>query len=344
MMTRASIDQAQPMKVQAGRYGKLFGSAADREVLSRDPDYRAVLIDECSMVTPENSMKWERLRPEPNGFFFDNADWLVDFATASELSVHGHTLVWHRQLPAWLDDSMNSGNAEKVLIDHIETVAGRYAGRMHSWDVVNEVIAPEHDRSDGLRLTPWLKHLGPDYIDLAFHTAAAADPNAILVYNDFGLDYDDHHSETKRQHVLDLLAGLLAKNAPMQALGLQAHLSADLPPNFKALDQFLHDIADLGLDVMITELDVSDQALPKDIALRDCLVADTYRAFLDVVTRHEHVISITVWGLSDRYTWLNEFAPRDDGEPVRPLPLDDDMNRKPAWAAISETLGSIGRQ
>ncbi|MGI9492093.1 MAG: endo-1,4-beta-xylanase [Geminicoccaceae bacterium] len=340
----APLLPAPPLKIQARQLGKMFGSAADRDLLSADADYRAVLIEECSMITPENSMKWERLRPDPDRFFFDDADWLVDFAADHDLSIRGHTLAWHLQLPAWLDQVMDHGNAEKILINHIETVAGRYAGRIHSWDVANEIIAVEHGRSDGLRLTPWLNYLGPDHVDLAFRTAAAADPDAILVYNEIGLEYGDETGWIKRQHVLDLLSGLVAKGTPVQALGLQAHLSAESPPDFKSLDQFLRDVADLGLDVMITELDVSDQTLPKDIEVRDCMVAEIYRAFLDVVIAHDHVISITVWGLSDRYSWLTEFGQREDGEPTRPSPLDHEFNKKPAWHAISETFASAGRR
>lgn len=341
---RKTIESTPPLRAQAKQAGKIFGSAADRDLLVMDANYKAVLLDECSMITPENSMKWERLRPDPDRFYFDDADWLVDLATDHGLSVHGHNFVWHMQLPPWFANQVNSDNAENILVNHIETVAGRYAGRIHSWDVVNEAIAVEHGRPDGLRLTPWLDYLGPDHIELAFQTAAAADPDAILVYNEIGLEYGDELGKAKRQHVLDLLRGLIAKGTPVQALGLQAHLSADLPPDFRSLDLFLKDVAELGLDVMITELDVSDQALPKDIKVRDCMVAETYRAFLDVVAAHDHVISITVWGLSDRYSWLTEFAPRADGEPPRPSLLDHDLNKKPAWHAVSETIASAGRR
>ncbi len=342
--TYSATNQTASLKDQAKQLGKMFGSAADRNILSQDSNYRKLLIEECSMITPENSMKWERIRPDYDRFFFDDADWLVDLAASHQMLVHGHNFVWHKQLPAWFDDKVTTGNMEKILVEHIETVAGRYAGRMHSWDVVNEVIAVEHGRPDGLRLTPWLEHLGPDHIELAFRTAAAADPHARLVYNEIGLEFNDDLSASKRSYVLDLLSGLLAKGTPVQALGIQAHLAADLPLDFKSLDRFLSDVAKLGLDVMITELDVSDQALPKDVGVRDRMVAETYRAFLDVVAAHEHVISITVWGLSDRYSWLTEFAPRDDGTPNRPLLLDGDLNRKLAWHAASEALTSASQQ
>ena len=330
-----------PLKDQAAHIKKLFGTAADQDVLDPPSDYSAALLNECAMVTPENSMKWERLRPTPTTYDFSKADWLVDYADANGLEVHGHTLVWHLQLPKWFDEHVHRDNAERELIAHVETVAGRYAGRLRSWDVVNEAINPEDGRHDGLRLTPWLRFLGTDYIDQAFRIAEATDPSAQLVYNDFGLEYDDDVCEARRRHVLDLLTGLVAGGTPIHALGIQAHLDADYPRSFTRLDRFLSDVADLGIDVMITELDVADQTLPQDIEMRDCLVADTYRAFLETVAAHDHVVSIAVWGLSDRYSWLNEFTPRADGHPNRPLPLDDQLNRKAAWYAISDTLASI---
>lgn len=338
---RHDSDGLLPLKDQAARSKKLFGTAADQDALTASPDYRAALLTECAMVTPENSMKWERLRPTPTTYDFSKADWLVDYASTHGLQVHGHNLVWHLQLPAWFDQHVHRDSAEKELISHIETVAGHYAGRLRSWDVVNEAIEPEDGRDDGLRITPWLRFLGAGYIDKAFRIAASADPAARLVYNDYDLEYDDDMCELRRRHVLDLLTGLVASGTPIHTLGIQAHLETDYPRSFKGLNWFLGEIADLGLDVMITELDVSDQTLPPDVEKRDCAVADMYKAFLETVAVHDHVVSIAVWGLSDPYSWLNEFRPRDDGLPPRPLPLDDQMNRKAAWHAISDVLKSI---
>ncbi len=326
------------LKDQAARRGLLIGTAADRDTLFASPTYRQAIRRECTLLTPENSMKWERLRPAPEVYDFTKADWLVDFAASHGLLVHGHTLVWHSQLPPWVDAWTRRDHAETAMIDHIEKMVGRYAGRLRSWDVVNEAIDPGDGRADGLRLTPWLQHLGPAYIDVAFQVAAAADPKALLVYNELGLAYDDEDGARRRGHLLDLLSRLIAKETPVHAVGIQAHLSADRPPSFEGLDQFLGEIASLGLKVMITELDVSDQTLPDDMALRDCLVAATYSAFLETVLRHSSVVSIGTWGLSDPHSWLNEFAPRADGLPPRPLPLDAAMTRKPAWLAIWDAL------
>jgi endo-1,4-beta-xylanase len=328
----------QPIKVQAEQHGLLFGTAAHRAVLTENPRYAAMVIAECSMITPEDSMKWERIRPEPDGFDFENADWLVNFADQNGLLVHGHTLAWHLQMPPWFDEVANRRNAEKLLTGHIETLVGRYAGGVRSWDVVNEAIAPEDDRGDGLANTPWVRFLGPGYIDLAFRTAAAADPDAILVLNDYGVEYPDDYSELRRSHLLDLLTGLVASGTPVHALGVQSHLFADRAPDFERFERFLADVAALGLDIMITELDARDHGLPADETARDCLVAETYRAFLDVVMATPSLRSLAVWGLSDRYSWLNYMESRDDGESMRPLPLDSNLQRKPAWNAISRAI------
>lgn len=329
---------AKSLKEQAAQRGLLFGTAADRDSLEHDEPYAEALLSECAMVTPENSMKWERLRPSPKSFDFENADWLVDFAETGGLLVHGHALVWHLQNPNWLDGHLDASNAEAVMSRHIDTVAGRYARRVRSWDVVNEAVDPDAGRGDGLRPSPWLEHLGPGYIDLAFHQAAEADPRAILVYNDFGIEYEGRWFEDRRRTLLDLLTGMVARGVPVDALGIQSHLSAGLSPDFRRFGRFITDVTDLGLDLMITELDVRDHTLPADIAERDCRVASTYQAYLDVVLDQDRLRSLAVWGLSDRYSWLNEFEPRDDGLPVRPLPLDRDMKRKPAWNAIANTL------
>lgn len=221
----------------------------------------------------------------------------------------------------------------------------RYAGKIHSWDVVNEIIQPKDGRRDNLRITPWLQLLGPNYIDLAFRLTAAADPKALLVYNEYGLDYDNPEQETKRTAVLKLLERLRAKSVPIHALGIQAHLSpGDNKFNPKKLRQFLHHVAGLGLKILITELDVVDKKLPRDIKVRDRIIAAVYEDYLSTVLEEKAVIAVITWGLSDRYSWLNEFEPRPDRAPVRPLPLDAQMQRKLAWNAIARAFDNAPKR
>jgi len=201
--------------------------------------------------------------------------------------------------------------------------------------VVNEAIEPQDGRSDNLRKTPWLELLGADYIKLAFQVAAEADPNALLVYNDYGLEYDTAEHDAKRSAVLKLLERLKTQGAPIHAFGMQSHLQGhETRLNPEKLRRFLADIASLGLKILVTELDVVDSGLPADVATRDRIVASVYEDYLNVVLDEPAVFAVLTWGLSDRYTWLSQFNPRSDGLPVRPLLLDDQLNRKLTWNAM----------
>jgi endo-1,4-beta-xylanase len=275
----------------------------------------------------------------PRQFDFSAVDALVEFAASNKLLFRGHNLVWHNCLPDWYQEVVNSHNAEQILVNHVQTVVGRYAGKVHSWDVVNEAIEPKDNRSDRLRRTPWVEFLGPSYVDLAFRVAAAADPQAMLIYNDYGLEYDTPEHEAKRDAVLTLLQQLKAQGTPVHGFGMQSHLYAHITRfNPEKLRRFLADVASLGLKILVTELDVVDRDLPADITVRDRIVASAYEDYLDVVLDEPAVIAVLTWGLSDRYTWLSESQPRSDGLPVRPLPLDENMNRKLAWNAIARAF------
>jgi endo-1,4-beta-xylanase len=317
----------------------IYGAASGYKILSTDSEFAVRFTEECNILVPENDLKWETLRPTPEQFDFTAADWLINYTQAHNLKIRGTPLIWHLQLPFWFKKIVNRQNAERFLVNHIETVAGRYAGKMHSWDVVNEAIETSDHRPDGLRNTPWLEFLGEEYIDLAFRTAAKADPSSLLVYNDIGLEYDTPYHQAKRVAVLKLLERLKAKGTPIGAFGIQSHLkSHETRFNPKKLRRFLSDIASLGLKILVTELDVEEKELPADKTLRDRIVAAAYEDYLNVVLDEPTVIAVITWGLSDRYTWLSEFAPRSDKLPVRPLPLDANFKRKLAWNAIARAF------
>ena len=219
-------------------------------------------------------------------------------------------------------------------------MVGRYAGTVASWDVVNEPVERNDRRPDGLRKSPWLRALGPDYLEIAFRAAHAADPHARLALADYGLEYDDESwMVEKRGTMLSLLRGLLARGVPIHALALQGHLLGDRPPAFgKGLSAFLAEVAALGLDIYITELDVNDQDTPGSVAARDHVTADIYARFLDTVLAQPAVKMVVTWGLSDRYTSKTTMFPRRDGAPVRPLPFDADLRPKPAALALARAF------
>jgi endo-1,4-beta-xylanase len=319
--------------------GLSYGAAVNKNSLSSNPQLAASIDKECIIIVPEWELKWEFLRPTSTSFDFIPADWLAEFARTHGLLFRGHTLVWHEALPTWFVKTINSQNARQLLLEHITTVVKHYAGNIHSWDVVNEAINLQDGRSDGLRKTPWLQFIGRDYIEIAFRAAAEADPKAMLVYNDYGLEYDTPEHEAKRKTVLNLLKELKSKGTPIHALGIQSHLSGNETRfNSEKFLKFLSEIASLDLKILITEIDVKDKNLPVDIKVRDRIVAATYEDYLSVVLDEPAVIAVLTWGLSDRYTWLSEAQPRRDGARVRPLPLDANFKRKLAWNAIARAF------
>lgn len=198
-----------PLRQQAREGGLIFGAAVGYDELMNDPAFASAFAGECGLLVMENDAKWERIRPAPDAFDFTRMDDMFDFAEQHDMAVRGHPLVWHYQLPGWFEEAVTKENARDMLVTHIQTVVGRYAGRVHSWDVVNEAVSPDQGRADGLDNTPWLKRLGTGYIDLAYQTARTADPDAILVYNDYAVEYDDEWNALRRSVILDLLTGLL---------------------------------------------------------------------------------------------------------------------------------------
>ena len=327
-----------PLRDRAVVKDLLYGAASSYYTMSSNPGVAELLAQECAILVPENELKWEALRPAPDRFNFAPADAMASFARAHNMFFRGHALVWYQALPKWFKTTVNSQNAEEILINHIKTVVGHYAGRMHSWDVVNEAIQLSDGRSDGLRKMPWLEFLGPDYIDIAFRTAAQADPQAILVYNENELESDSPKNEAKRAKVLELLERLKSNGTPVHALGIQSHLTAH-STGFKAnkLRDFLKDVASLDLKILVTEMDVIEK-FPLDVAGRDHVVAGVYEDYLSLILEEPAVIAVLTWGISDRYTWISSYAPRKDGSPVRPLPFDTQLKRKLAWNAIARAF------
>ena len=289
-------------------------------------------------------MKWNALRPSPQAFDFRDSDRVIEIARAQKAAVHGHCLVWHEAMPVWLTQALASGasanDARNLLSDHIHRVVGRYAGVVRSWDVVNEAVERNDRRPDRLRRSPWLGAIGPDYLALAFHAARAADPHARLALADYGLEYDDEPwMRENRATMLQLLRALKAGGVPIDALSIQGHLKGDRPPAFgELLARFLRDVAALGLEIYVTELDVDDQHTVGTIQDRDAATAVIYRRFLETVLAEPAVRSVVPWGLSDRYTSRAQFFPRPDGLPVRPLPFDRALAPKPAAYAIADAF------
>ena len=326
------------LKAHAAPHGLLAGTAVNSRALANEPEYARVLAEQYDIVVAENAMKWGPLRPTPTTFFFTDADALVAFAIKHKMKVRGHNLCWHSQLPTWFNSTATKENAEHLLVNHITTVAGRYRGKIEAWDVVNEAVQVSDGRPDGLRNGPWMKLLGPKYIDIAFRTAHQADPHALLTYNDYGVEDESKDAADKRAAVLELLRGMKARHVPLDALGIQSHIHAG--GSFgTGIRDFMASARNLGLKVFLTEMDVNDNKLTvNDIPSIDRAVAQTYSDYLKTTLAEPALAAVLTWGFTDKYTWLGGGFGRRSARPQRPLPFDANYQPTDAFFAIRDAF------
>jgi endo-1,4-beta-xylanase len=338
----------------------------------------ALLKEHFNQITAENDMKWQLIHPREGaeGYDFAPADALVNFGLSNNMQIAGHTLVWHSQTPNWVFAGTNPPPASSTntvaaanttapgtnqparprfgagfggyngprasreellqrMRDHIHTVVGRYKGKVKVWDVVNEAIA-DGPSTNVLRNSLWLEIIGPDFIAKAFQYAHEADPNAILRYNDYGLE-----NPTKRKKLATLVKSLQAQKVPIHAIGSQAHVNVSM--TFETMDQALTEMAELGLPIDITELDVNSatggqRGVGADISANasatqgglvtdaDKKLADAYAGIFRAFLKHRDSVKlVTFWGVNDAVSW------RANG---KPLLFDGDNKPKPAFEAV----------
>lgn len=297
-----------------------------------------LILREFSSMTAENAMKMGPIHPEENRYNWAPADKIADFAQKNGLLLRGHTLCWHNQTPSWFFvDSLGKTVSKDVLLArlkrHIFDVVGRYKGKIYAWDVVNEAVPDEPGQ---YRLSPFYQIIGEEYIEKAFQFAHEADPNAKLFYNDYNTE-----NASKRERIYQLLKKLKAKGVPIHGVGLQGHWSI-YEPTRQELEASIAKFAALGLDIHITEVDVS--VYPKEHSARERRETDQstfteaqknrqaehYRMLFDVFRQHkDKVKSVTFWNLSDRRSWLDDFPVR--GRKDYPLLFDENFNPKKAY-------------
>jgi endo-1,4-beta-xylanase len=328
------------LRAHAKARGLLVGCAVVPERLTGEPPYADTVAQQTNLLVAENVMKWRALRPAPDKYNFGPADTILTFANAHDQRLRGHNLCWHQALPDWFQSTVTRENALQVLTDHIHNVAGHFAGELHSWDVVNEAINIKDERPDGLRKSPWLELAGPGYLDAAFRAAREADASALLTYNDYGIELDTPEQTAKREQVLALVQRLKQQNVPIDAVGVQSHLTAGEGVPGAGLRDFVRKLRDMNLQVFITELDVSDHKLDGAIAERDAAVARLYGEYLRLMLAEPNVTAVLTWGITDKYTWLNHEHARSDGKPQRPLLFDADYKPAPAFFATRDALDS----
>lgn len=342
------VGEGATLKALAEAKGLYFGNAVGAGRPFADPAYRALTARECDVLVCENEMKWYVLRAQSEDFIWEPADRLVAFAAEHDMKVRGHTLLWHhpRWFPRWTDShdygARPAAEVERLVTTHINETCRRYP-QVFSWDVINEAVDAD---TGALRDTVFSRNMGrPEAVmDLAFHTARAAAPNARLCYNDY-MSWEAGH-EAHRAGVLRLLEGFKRRGVPVDALGVQSHIGSGNTDDSVGFDtaqerewrRFIDEAVGMGLKIEISEFDVHDKNLPLDIPTRDAAVAELGGRYLDMMLSYPQMTGIVCWGLSDKYSWLQENWPRADGQPKRTCPYDEAMQPKPLREAIARSL------
>lgn len=364
--SQSNTSTGQPAAPLRDSYKDKFriGAAVSTALLQgREAEPEKLLRQHFDSVTAENAMKPDAIQPREGEFTFADADKLVDIAKESGAEVVGHTLVWHSQTPRWFFEGKDGQPITRELAlarlrTHIKTVVGRYKGRIREWDVVNEAI---NDGPGVMRQTPWLRAIGEDYIAEAFKAAHEADPEAILVYNDYNIELD-----YKRPKAVELLKKLLGQKVPVHAVGIQCHWRVQNPP-LAETEKAIKEFSALGLKVMITEFDMGvlptqyqgadlsraqsltpeqlavlnpyTQGLPEEAA-RDH--AEKVRQSFELFLKYKNVIGrVTLWGIHDGHSWLNNFPIR--GRTDYPLLFDRELKPKPAFFAVQKAAQTEGK-
>ena len=314
------------------------------DTVGHDGAFSQLVHHESGLVVSAMEIFWSLNSQSAGAMDLSGADAMAEWCLKHGKKMRGHNLIWKEQTPKWYRGISDPAYAEKMMVERVTSMCSRYAGRMHSWDVVNEVLDSDSQREDGLRDSKYLELLGPGYLDTVFHAAREADPKALLVINDYNLEYDIDSNQTKRLFMLGLIDGFKQRGTPVDAVGIQSHLWMERRAHFsqEVFARFLKDIADRGLQVMITEMDVIDVGAPTDIAQRDAEVAAMYKDYLDVALASPAVKTVVTWGLSDHDSWVTHLSmdsfKRPDGQPPRPLPFDATLKPKPAYFAMAEAF------
>ena len=350
-----AADAAPGLNALAAKRGLRFGSCFSWGEPGRDagsfanPDYAALLTRDCGLLVPENELKWQRVRPSPTAFDFTRFDAMLAWAESKGLAMRGHTLFWAKTqyFPDWLNKYDFGANpakeADRLLTEHVATICRRYGKRVSAYDVVNEAV---DEKTGGLRESSITKAFGgaEAMIDHAFHVARDNSPDAQLVYNDY-MSWEPGN-ETHRAGILKLLEGFRNRNVPVDALGVQSHISliGEGGPGKLAAQQekpwrdFLDAVTAMGYKLVVTEMDISDKGLPTDFAQRDAIVADYGAAYLEVMLSYPQLHDVLFWGMCDKYSWLNHFKPREDGTVKRGTPYDENYEPKALYDAIGKRL------
>jgi len=334
----------------------LIGTALNAEQIEEKDSNAAVLVpQQFNAVTPENVMKAEIIHPQWKGYNFDLADQLVAYTKKHRMELTATPLIWHSQLPPFVNKLKDADSVRGYFKNHIATVAGRYDGKLYSWEVVNEAL----NEDGSLRNTVFLENLGSDYVVEAFHLAQKAAPHTRLYYNDYNIE-----QPRKRAGAIDLIKKIQAAGIRIDGVGIQGHWQVDDVP-FEYIEQSIKEFSALGIQVAFTELDLSVLPNPRGrIVSADISETALYEAQMNPYTKglpdsvqqklaaayarlfqlflkyKENISRVTFWGVSDRQSWLNNFPVR--GRTNYPLLFDRQYHPKPAFYSVIETKRKVG--
>jgi endo-1,4-beta-xylanase len=345
-----SLPAQQPtLRQAAAKRPLLIGAAADADEYGHpnrllDPDYASALSTNFNMLEGENAMKWDSIHPSQNAYNFGPGDHLVGFAQDHQMQVRGHNLCWHSQVPAWAKTIAQTATPDavaKLLQDHIATVVDHYKGQVFAWDVVNEAVSDSATgKGTDLRDSIWYNQpgigmTGTGYIEQAFRWAHAADPKALLFYNDYSIEGPG----PKFQAVYNMVKDFVARGVPIHGVGLQMHLTLGGFPSTVGLTQNIQQLTALGLQVHITEMDVrlkldaNGNATAADLDAQ----AQTYQRILTVCLQNPGCTAFQTWGFTDKYSWIPGFYPGFGAA----LPFDASYQPKPAVSAMIKALQTV---
>ena len=322
----ASCPNPTTLKAAGTCTGRRVGVALAADHLD-EPEYRERALH-FNYVTPENEMKWDVTEPSRNTFTFTQGDAIVDFALANGMAVKGHTLLWHNQLPTWLTNLTSASEVRTAMVNHIRGVMTHYRGKVVAWDVVNEAF----DDNGVLRTSVFQRTIGSSYIEEAFRAARDADPTVKLYYN----DYDIESAYPKADAVYQMVAGLKSRGVPIDGVGMQMHTrNTDEDPPIPEFIANVERLLALGLEVVISEMDVRLCA-----GGTNAQQARRYHDIVAACVARPGCGDVTIWGITDQYSFLNERTDLQcaGSDPPRPLLWDNNYVQKPAFGTLLEAL------
>ncbi len=325
-----------PTSLKAAFNNIFFIGAAlsTEEINETNPAVNTLILKHFNTVTPENDMKSMYLQPSWNTFDFTTADKLVAYAQKNNLMLNGHTLVWHAQLPSFVEKIKSADSVRQFMVNHINTVAGRYVGKVYSWDVVNEAL-----NDDGtMRNSIFLQKLGPNYVVDAFRLTQQVSPNTKLFYNDYYIE-----KPAKRAGAIALIKKIQAAGVRIDGVGIQGHWTSGQVP-FTDIENSIKEYSALGIKVCITELDLdvvpsgNPYAGGLPAAVQERQSQDYENLFRLFLKYKDNIERITFWGVHDGQSWLNYFP---YSRTNYPLLFDRNFNPKSSYDRVIATPSNV---